>query len=197
MEPKALLIIMGILFIFSIAYEVFNKNKTKNYLDQLSEYLMKQDYDKFDELIEDDKIKRNIPIYNRNFLKLNEALMRQDDSRCEELFKTFDSLRMSDTQKVAIYSNGFYYYMNKNNNDEATKYFNLLKQTNQYKNNHVYDRIYDTYILKGYKFLEETEQLAKDNPKLLMLVADMYRNKGDDKKADEYEMLTKEKLNLQ
>ena len=53
------------------------------------------------------------------------------------------------------------------------------------------DRINDTYIKKGYAYLDQTLKESKNNPMLLSMIADMYLNKGDLDKQKEYEQKAK------
>ena len=58
------------------------------------------------------------------------------------------------------------------------------------------ERLYDTYVLGGFKYLQQTEEAweqASENmkPTLEALLAKMYENKGDIKHAEKYTELLK------
>ena len=68
----------------------------------------------------------------------------------------------------------------------STKYYHLLKENKTFQDHKNLERIYDTYILKGYRYLEEVETEAGEDPFLLSMTADMYLNKGDQENFQKY-----------
>jgi len=98
---------------------------------------------------------------------------------------------MNKVQKEALYKKGFYYYLGIENKEKTDLYYEQLKQLN-IKDQHTLDMMYDIYIAKGYKYLDEINDKIKNLPQekqmpFYALLSDMYRNKGDEEKADEYE----------
>ena len=61
-----------------------------------------------------------------------------------------------------------------------------MKENKAFQEQKNLERIYDTYVLKGYRYLEEVEAEAGEDPFLLSMTADMYLNKGDRENFQKY-----------
>ena len=76
---KYLIAVVVIVFLVDLAFQFYTNKKRNDLFNALSTYLAKKDYESFDKLIEDDKTKRFIPSFNIAYLKLNEAMMKEED----------------------------------------------------------------------------------------------------------------------
>ena len=188
-----LLIVVLALFLMDLIREMMMKKKREKLLDQMMQALAQGDYDAFDELAASEEARRLIPLYNISFMKLNEALMKNDPEQIEEALGSFKG-RMNDAQKDALYRKAFYYYVSVKDKEKAKEYYDLLKDLNT-GNRTPLDVMYNTYIEEGSMYLdrtlEEIDKLTTEEEKLpyYALICDMYTNAGDTDKAKEYEEL--------
>ena len=100
---------------------------------------------------------------------------------------------MNKLQKEALYKRGFYYFLSEEDKENTRVYYDLLKDLN-IRDQETLDVMYDTYILKGYKYLDQIQKQCNEaegdgKMALYALLSDMYHNKGDEDKAREYENL--------
>jgi len=59
--------------------------------------------------------------------------------------------------------------------------------------------VYDAYCKKGYSYIEEIEKIIisleeEEKTEYYALLADMYKNKGDQEKSDEYRALVMQRI---
>ena len=195
MDPKILIAIVAVIFVADMGLQFYQNKKRNSLFEQLSSFLAKKDFVSFDELIDSSETKKLFPVYNIAFLKLNEAMLKEDKKAIDQAFDSFD-MRMNNAQKEALYKKGFYYYLGLEDRAKTRVYYDLLKEL-KVKDEKMLDVMYDTYIDKGYQFLEDVKTLVdqmKDEQKMpyYALLADMYRNKGDEDEAKKYEKLLAE-----
>lgn len=174
---------------------IFGPVVIKNiYSKKLTTLLMNRDFDGFDALVDKKIVTWSINPFNIDYMKLNKALMKNDPKEIDEAFKVFDSRKLNDKQKEAVYYNGFYYYMAQENKPLTTKYVKELLKMEKLPEEAKEDiRVsYDININGSYNLLDDTLKKLKDekDPQLItkyeLMIAKMYANKGDDAKAKEY-----------
>ncbi len=174
---------------------IFGPVAIKNiYSKKLTTLLMNRDFDGFDALVDKKIVTWSINPFNIDYMKLNKALMKNDPKEIDEVFKVFDSRKLNDKQKEAVYYNGFYYYMAQENKPLTTKYVKELLKMEKLPEEAKEDiRVsYDININGSYNLLDDTLKKLKDekDPQLItkyeLMIAKMYANKGDDAKAKEY-----------
>lgn len=197
MDVKTISLVL-IIFVVFLLFEWYQRRKRNNAINSLMTYLNNKDYDSFEKACETKEVKAYIPDYNLNFLKLSAALMQNDNNKIESIIKEFDNIKMTDAQKKALYDRCFYYYVGTQNKNKAETYYQLLMSMDGVDKN-LYSCFYDTYILKGSKYLDDLLNKVENlpiNQKLghYTLIADMYRNKNDDTNAAKYDELVKELL---
>ena len=187
---KYLIAVVIIVFLVDLGLQLYTNKKRNDLLNTLSTYLAKKDYASFDQLMNEDKTRRLIPAFNLAYLKLNEAMMKEDEEEIKKAFGAFN-MRMNNAQKAALYKQGFYFYVGIEDKEKAREYYELLKPLNV-KDQKMLDVTYNTYVEKGSAYLDEMlEQASKVSEENKMsfyaLISDMYRNAGDEVKAKEYE----------
>lgn len=188
-----------VIFLAGTALIQFLKNKKRDEtLNQLLNYINKGDFEKFDQLIDSNIVKFSFPVYNIFFLKMNAALLKGDKEEIEKSFQPFDRLKMNQAQKEAVYEKAFYYYLGIEDKDRCKEYYDRLMELPN-KDKTMISCFYDTYILKGSSYLDQILKLAEsadENQKMAYypLIAEMYHNQKDEKKAKEYEDKVKEML---
>ena len=195
MNKTLMIVLIVLIFLADILWQMYRNKKRDAFFNELSHFLAVKDFDAFDKLIEDKKVKRLFPPYNIAFLKLNEALIKGNAKQIDQAFEQFDG-PMNKIQKEALYRKAFIYYVEVEDKDKAKNYYDLLKQLNP-KDQLSLDATFDTYINKGYRYLEPSlEEIEKLNEEekipYAVLIAEMYRNKKENDKAEEYEKIVSE-----
>ena len=193
MDTKFMIAMVAAVFLFDMGLQVLQGKKRDKLLKKLSELMANKEFEEFEKLIDSDEVRKAFPIYNRNFLKLNEAFLKEDKDAISEAFQSFSGLTMNKVQKEALYQKAFYYYLSIKDKGNCRAYYDLLKDLGV-KDQETLDIMYDTYILNGYKYLDQLLEKCGEgkDPKNLpiySILADVYRNKGEEVKAKEYEDL--------
>ncbi|MBQ1482350.1 MAG: hypothetical protein IIZ28_02140 [Erysipelotrichaceae bacterium] len=190
MDPKIMIAVVAVIFAADMGWQMFQNKKRNELFDRLSSFLAKKEYDAFDELIDSPQTRKLFPAFNIAFLKLNEAMLKEDREAVDRAFGQFD-VRMNGVQKEALYKKGFYYYLGLEDRTKTRVYYDLLKGL-KVRDEQMIDVMYDTYIDKGYGHIDEIKALADQGSEeqkmpYYALLADMYRNKGEEDTAKEYE----------
>ena len=73
-----------VIFIGFLLFNFYQNKKRNDILNSLIGYLNAQDYDGFYKASEDIQVKRFIPDYNINYLRLSAALMQNDKNKIEK-----------------------------------------------------------------------------------------------------------------
>lgn len=189
---KIIIILTALVAVVSIGSEVYRRHAGKVLSNRILEALYSGDLSTFDQLMDSKRAKRLIPLFNRKFLLLNKSLLQGERRPILAQLEEFEQVRMSDVQKASVYAKAFFYFLSCEDKKNTTKYYHLLKENKAYEDQKNLERIYDTYALKGYRYLEETKAEAEGNPFLLSMVADMYLNQGDQENARKYAELVRE-----
>ena len=195
MNTKTIIIFIAVLFVLDLLLQLYRGWKRNDLFTQLSRYLADKDFAAFDELLASPQTKRVLPPFNIAFLKLNEALILEDEKMTDESFDSFN-MTMTKSQKEVLYKRGFYYYLDKRNKDKTDHYYELLRQMNV-ADLQTLDVMYDTYILKGSKYLDIIRNAAekageKEKMPYYSLLTDIYQNIGDKDKEKEYRKIVKD-----
>ena len=186
------LLIIAIVLIFGadIVYTMNSKKKSNELLQQLNSLLANEEYEEFEKLIDTTEVKRSFTPYNVAYMKLNKAMMKNNPSEITQAFANFN-IKMNPVQRETVLKRAFYYYIGVKDFKRTEHYYSLLKEM-KVKDQITLDIMYDTYVNKGYRYLEEVlnnyEKLSEeDQAPYIALIADMYKNKGDLDKSKEYE----------
>lgn len=190
MDTKNMMLLVVIIFVADMLWQLYQNKKRNDMFKQLSSLLAAGDFAAFDELINSMKVLKLFPPFNIAFLKLNEAMMKEDRSAIDKAFDSFN-VPMNKAQKEALYKRAFYYYLGVREKEKAGAYYHLLKDL-KVKDEETLDIMYDTYVLDGYAYLEDVEKQIegleeKQQMPYLSVLADMYRNKGEGEKAETIE----------
>lgn len=191
MDIRFLLVgIIVLVFGLDIVYTMNSKKKTGELLQKINRLLANEEYEEFDKLIETVEVKKSFTPYNVAYMKLNKAMLKNNPSEITQAFANFN-IKMNPVQRETVLKRAFYYYIGVKDFKRTEHYYNLLKDMNV-KDQVTLDIMYDTYVNKGYRYLEEVlnnyERLSEeDQAPYIALIADMYKNKGDNEKAKEFE----------
>ena len=197
---KILPIVAIVVTVLSIIIKGIRTSKQNALAGKLAELLMNKKYKEFDELINSDETNKTLPAFNITFLKLNEAIIQNNDKKVASVLADEKIAKFANSDKNLVYQKAFFYYINKKDKDNTTKYYELLKEMNS-KDLMSIDRMYDTYIKDGYEYLDITlSQLDKaetdeEKIQLYLLISNMYANKKDDENVNKYLKMAEELVN--
>lgn len=186
--------IVIISFIVLLILDVFLRRKQKNEKnkieDELVGALLKKDYKKFDQLIDSEDAQRRIAPFNRYYMKLNAAILR--NKNIDAVLESFEKIKMNQAQKNELYSKAFGYYVEKENKEKSSYYKDkILNDTKNESLHEMANRMYSIYIDKSDMYLDI---LLKENESLTgakrasndALLAKIYENKKDNVNQEKY-----------
>lgn len=192
MEMNWMLIFVFGMAVIMLIMPVIEGKMRKNLMNELADLMMTGKFAEFDEKINLRKTRRLIRPFNLDYMKLNCAIMKGDQEAVEKCFDRFDQVRLNTEQKSAVYMRGFYYYLALEDLKKTELYYKKMAENREEDCNEEIERLYDTYVLGGIKYLKQTEEALKqasenEKPALEALLVKLYENKGDSKLAEEYE----------
>lgn len=167
----------------------FGRKYIQKYISsKLTDYLFNGDFDNFEKLINKWYTKYLIHPFNIDFLKLNEAIVKQDKKQIEDCLAVFENTTITDAQKQAIYQKAFFYYLQEDNHTKLKKYYKLIKNLEDKTLFNNIDDIYKIVVDKEVDQLEKYEKIYSQNKNSMAayLLYNMYKNLDNNKKADEY-----------
>ena len=182
--------------VICIAVTLFFSIKKRTTFKRLQQLMAAERWDEFDRLLDGKLTKMLYPRYNRDYLRLNSYLLREDHAHAEELFDLLLGLELPKMQRVDLVIKAFNYYAGRENKAKAKE---LLTEIKGYEGDradavkHECQLMYDTMILKRHNDIAELERMVEEaqgdtlkRGRLEYLLALQYRNKGDEAKFDEY-----------
>ena len=153
-------------------------------------------WDEFDRLLDGKLTSMLYPRYNRDYLRLNSYLLREDHKRADEMFDLLLGLNLPKMQRVDLVIKAFNYYVGQEDRKKAKE---LLHEIKGFEGGqaetvaHECQLMYDTMILKRHNDIPELERMLEDvgdDPvkrcRLEYLLALQYQNKGDEAKFQEF-----------
>lgn len=156
---------------------------------KLTDYLYNGDFDNFEKLINKWYTKYLIHPFNIDFLKLSEALIKQDSKQIEKCLEVFENTTITDKQKQAIYQKAFFYYLQEDNHTKLKKYYKLIKNLEDKTLFNNIDDIFKIVVDKDVTLLSKYESIYNENNNNSMaayLLYNIYKNLDDSKKANKY-----------
>lgn len=194
-------IYVAVFIVFALLLAIaFNFIKRQKYA-KLVNLITTQKYDEFDNQIESGFVKFVFGPYVKDYLKLNRAIVAADAKMIDERFAEIIKHRLNTKQKQDIYMKGFNYYVSLENPAKTKEYLDLVHTLSNEQIKKEADRIYDIYILKGHKYLDELLEETADMQDMYkgvneFLISLMYENMGEKKKAQEYRRLSEKHIEL-
>ncbi|MBQ4253382.1 MAG: hypothetical protein II712_01000, partial [Erysipelotrichaceae bacterium] len=191
-------IIIGVIFVATSIFQAYQKKQTNKYATMLADLLYKQKFREFYQLLEDKKVKRSVPPFNIDFMKLNAAVMQKDPGKIKEALERFEHVRLNNKQKQAVYINAFNYFVYQDDKKQA-KYCYEKLQGLSFPERPEIERIYNTFIEEKADYLDEVLEDYNDaegDEKIgyLPMLIQIYQNLGDKQKAKEYGDILKDYL---
>ena len=182
--------------IICIAVSVFFSVKKRTTFKRLQQLMTAKQWDEFDRLLDAKLTSMLYPRYNRDYLRLNSYLLREDHERASEMFDLLLGLNLPKMQRVDLVIKAFNYYVGQ---EDRKKSKELLHEIKGFEGGqaeavaHECQLMYDTMILKRHNDIPELERMLKDagddkvkSCRLEYLLALQYKNKGDEAKFQEF-----------
>lgn len=182
--------------VLCIAVTLFFSIKKRTTFKRLQQLMATEQWTEFDRLLDSKLTGLLYPRYNRDYLRLNSYLLREDHAHAEELFELLLGLQLPKMQRVDLVIKAFNYYAGRENGAKAKE---LLNEIKGYEGDraeavkHECQLMYDTMILKRHNDIAELERMVDEaadeklkRGRLEYLLALQYRNKGDKAKFDEF-----------
>ncbi len=191
-----------VIFIIAVVVLTFAISYLKSLqYKKLVSFLEKKEFDKFDQEIDTLYTKILFPPFNVDYMKLNGAILRNDERLIDKSFAVFDNKRLNVKQKEAVYMMAFNYYISLEDYKKAKKYVDAVNTLNNEQMKKEANRIYNIYAEKGHRYLDEMLEevnMMDDTYKGVheFLIYLMYENKGDKENAEKYKKLSEKHMKL-
>lgn len=176
-----LVVFAGVLF-FEMAFILLQKSKRDKIQQKLMELFLSGKFKEFDEYVNSQEVIRNVPPYNREYIKMNAAIAQNSDKKIEKALEAILKVKMNDIQKEEVYLNGFHYYIDKEDKNKANAYRKLLLDITKSEEQKVYvERLFNIKINKSATYLDEMLKEVEYLPKskkatAYLMISEMYKN---------------------
>ena len=151
--------------IICIAVSVFFSVKKRTTFKRLQQLMAAKQWDEFDRLLDGKLTSMLYPRYNRDYLRLNSYLLREDHKRADEMFDLLLGLNLPKMQRVDLVIKAFNYYVGQ---EDRKKSKELLHEIKGFEGGqaeavaHECQLMYDTMILKRHNDIPELERMLED-----------------------------------
>lgn len=191
--------VMILAIIITIGIQIAFKLLSNKEFNHIIEMLDKKEFEELDKRLNSFYYKLIFQPFNLEYMKLNSYILQDNDEKVHEQFVNFTKYRLNDAQKNDVYAKVCSYFVTNGNKEyakEALDKIDTLKDEKIKSSSHM---VYDTYINKGSKYLDDAlkavdEAKGADKAMMQLLVAQMYKNKGEMDKAKAFEAKGKEVL---
>lgn len=188
---KISILILILAFIITLIYQSIVNKKERDAANKATLLLYNKKFDEFDEFMNTKEARKSIRRFNYCFLRLNEAIYKNNDKEIALIYKEFDDIHMNNQQAITLYTNLFTYFIETKNESKAKEVYSKIKKIKNVSNIYSIDRLYNIHIDKGYKYLDDTIKELNNaddinKPILESLISIMYENKGDTENAKKY-----------
>lgn len=182
MSITIVLVVFAVVLFFEMAFILLQKSKRDKIQQKLMELFLSGKFKEFDEYVNSQEVIRNVPPYNREYIKMNAAIAQNSDKKIEKALETILKVKMNDIQKEEVYLNGFHYYIDKEDKNKANAYRKLLLDITKSEEQKVYvERLFDIKINKSSVYLDEMLKEVECLPKskkatAYLMISEMYKN---------------------
>lgn len=188
---RNMLYIIAALFALSMLVELVLSSMKKRVVNQLIALLMNKDYEAFNKLINGKKTKFFVPVFNSLMLRFHKAIALDDKDELESILHKLHNIKKDKHQKTFFYSKAFSYYIAKKDQKHVEMYYRLITKCEESEAKSYVEMVYDTVIQSGFRYIEDAKLLLEkgndeDKQNILLLIANMYENKGDSVHAKDY-----------
>ena len=115
---KKYIIIAIVLLVSFVLHQIITKVLEKKYTYKLMKSIM-NDEESFADLLDSLVVKYTIPVYNREFFRLNYYIVHTNDKKVREQLSMMEKMRMSKKQQLSLYQTAFKYFVSVNKKADA------------------------------------------------------------------------------
>ncbi|MBQ3384021.1 MAG: hypothetical protein IJG59_02255 [Erysipelotrichaceae bacterium] len=201
MNPYVIIVIVIVLL--SLGYSFFTTFKRNQLFNELTEYLMKGQFDEFDRMLENPWVKRTIPPFNIEYMQLNRYLMEGRKGKAIEMYDQFRTRRLNEEQRKQVAVGGFDFFIAEGDKERAAYYKDEINKLPASKENNTIKEevnvLYDVVMEKNTDRLQELLDKNESMDEHLRgvneyLISTIYTNLGNKEKAKEYENLSRKHM---
>ena len=113
--------------IICIAVSVFFSVKKRTTFKRLQQLMAAKQWDEFDRLLDGKLTSMLYPRYNRDYLRLNSYLLREDHKRADEMFDLLLGLNLPKMQRVDLVIKAFNYYVGQEDRKKSKELLHEIK----------------------------------------------------------------------
>ena len=113
--------------IICIAVSVFFSVKKRTTFKRLQQLMAAKQWDEFDRLLDGKLTSMLYPRYNRDYLRLNSYLLREDHERASEMFDLLLGLNLPKMQRVDLVIKAFNYYVGQEDRKKSKELLHEIK----------------------------------------------------------------------
>ena len=191
-----LLLIFIVLIIITVGSELIISTSITN---KLTTYIFNSENEKYIKLRNKKLTTTFLPVFNLFYLDLSKAIKDKDIDGAKEILNSLTKIKLNKRQKTSVYTRAFYFYLSINENDIASKYYHALKK-NEIDTDFNIEVSYDVFINKGYKYIDELEDLFNksndlEKVRIASILCNAYENKQDKKNQNKYLKYIDKKMN--
>ena len=161
----------------------------KDTLSKLTDYLYNGNFGDFEKLINAWYVKYLINPFNIDFLKLNKALISNNDKEIEKSLSAFENVKMTDIQARNVYQKAFFYYLKNENTKKLKKYYSLISNLEDKTLLNEIDDIYKIVVENNIDLLDrylDRYETNNNDSMAVYLLYHIYDNKGNKKNYNKY-----------
>lgn len=188
MNYKYIAVFVVIAMIIALIINIIKKSINAKMVDCIK----KDDKAGFEAIINNFWTKLIITPFNIDYMRLNYAFIKGNRKEIDSLFDSFEHKNLSRKQRQDIYSKAFNYYLSAENKPMCKHWLDKVhEQIDNSKMLLEFDTMYDIYMEKGWKYLDEMLEDLEDMDDMYkgpneFLISLMYENKGEKNKAKEF-----------
>ena len=125
-------VLIGSFLIHQIITKILEKKYTQSLMKSITE-----DEETFSKNLDSLAVKYIIPIYNREFLRLNYYIIHSNDKKVKEQLSFMEGLKMNNAQHLSLYQTAFKYFITINKKTDAR---NISRKINAFVDEHNLDK---------------------------------------------------------
>lgn len=125
-------VLIGSFLIHQIITKILEKKYTQSLMKSITE-----DEETFSKNLDSLAVKYIIPIFNREFLRLNYYIIHSNDKKVKEQLSFMEGLKMNNAQHLSLYQTAFKYFITINKKTDAR---NISRKINAFVDEHNLDK---------------------------------------------------------
>ena len=194
--PLISVILIGFAIVFLVAVQLA-RTVVSNKLTSLFESKL---YDEFLETVDEPLSKFFVPVYNREYLRLNAHMAKGDAEAAKRSFDQLLTMRSTRTQRDDLLFKAFQFYMQQEQWDDAKDVLDEMKSYNRHADRTAEcEKTWEIFGNGSYAYIDEMEAAIDDAPYALkvsyaLMLATQYASKGDEKAAEQWQDKAREML---